>query len=187
MFRVVLFPEVVMTLIGFSRVTALAALFLLMACHGCANRSPESTEMPAPAPTATAEPKLKAPIEAPSVPIVELTPAALAHVKEVVASSGLGTAWVLRLEASWSPTICSPQHNMHFDVDHAKADDLAVDSARIKLIVLKRQAEMLRGTKIDFGEKNGEHGFIINTPNFKDKLLEKWGPILAADPLSTPK
>ena len=176
-----------MILLRFARVTALGVLFLSMACHGCAKSTPGSTPTPASTPTATTEPKLKAPNDAPGPPIVELTPAALAHVKEVVASSGLGTAWVLRLEASWSPTICSPQHNMRFDVVQAKPEDLAFDSGGIKLVVLKRQAEMLRGTQIDFGEKNGESGFIINTPNFKDKLLEKWGPILAADPLSTPK
>ena len=111
----------------------------------------------------------------------------IAQVKEVVASTGLGIAWVLRLEASWSPTICSPEHNMRFDVDHAKPEDLAFDSGGIKLVVLKRQADMLRGTTINFGEKNGEPGFIINTPNFEGKLLEKWGPVLAADPLSAPK
>ena len=105
----------------------------------------------------------------------------------MVASSGLGTAWVLRLEASWSPTICSPQHNMRFDVVQTKPEDLALDSGGIKLVVLKRQAEMLRGTTIDFGEKKGEPGFIISTPNFKGELLDKWGPILAADPLSTAK
>ncbi len=176
-----------MILLRNSRVTALAVSFLLMACQGCAKSTPGTTPTPASTPTATTHPKLKAPNDTPGPPIAELTPAALAHVKEVVASSGLGTAWVLRLEASWSPTICSPQHNMGFDGDDGKADDLAFESGGIKLVVLKRQAEMLRGTKIDFGEKNGEQGFIIKTPNFEGKLLEKWGPVLAADPLSIRK
>ena len=176
-----------MTLLSISRVTVLAVLFLSMVCHGCAKSTPGSAPIPASTPAATTEPKLNATIAAPGPPIVQLTPAALAQVKKVVASTGLGTAWVLRLEASWSPTICSPQHNMRFDVDHAKPEDLAFDSGGIKLVVLKRQAEMLRGTKVDFGEKNGERGFIINTPNLQGKLLEKWGPVLAADPLSAPE
>ena len=173
-----------MTLIRFSRVTVLAVLFLLMVCHGCAKSTPERTSVPASPPAAATGLKLEASNDAPGPPIAELTPEALAQIKKVVASSGLGTAWALRLEASWAPKICGPQHDMRFDVDRAKPDELAFNSSGIKLVVLKRQAEMLRGTKVYFGEKNGQQGFIIKTPNFEGNLLEKWGPILAADPLS---
>ena len=101
-----------------------------------------------------------------------------------MASSGIGETWVLRLEASWSKKVCSPQHAMRFEIKPPSAEDHSFESGGMKLVVLKRQLEMLRGTEIDLGERKGEQGFIITSPNLKGDLLEKWGPVLEADPLS---
>jgi Fe-S cluster assembly iron-binding protein IscA len=109
------------------------------------------------------------------------------RVKAIVASAGLIESWALRLEASWPEGVCGPQHQMRFDAAPPSSEDHAFESAGIKLVVLKRQVDLLRGTEINFGEKSGEQGFIINTPNFQGESLEKWGPVLQADPLSAAK
>ena len=116
-----------------------------------------------------------------------LTRKAAAKIKEMVASAGLEKGWALRLEASRPKNVCSPQHAMRFEMEKPSADDHAFDSGGIRVVVLKRQLEMLDGTEIDFGEKKKVQGFIIDSPNFNVDLLDKWGPVLASDPLSAPK
>jgi Fe-S cluster assembly iron-binding protein IscA len=168
-----------------ARLSCPAALVVLgLACHGCTQRTHGNSPARASVPTEkTLERQTETP--QPGPPVVELTPPALVRVKEIVASAGITQTWALRLEASWSPKVCSPQHSMRFEVDAPKPGVHAFESGGIRVAVLERQVEMLRGTMIDFGEKNGEQGFIIKTPNFEGKNLEKWGPILAADPLSS--
>jgi Fe-S cluster assembly iron-binding protein IscA len=158
---------------------------LVVACQGCEGPSYVDAPAQASARNEGSPPRTETP--APSRPLVELTPAALARVKAIVASAGLIESWALRLEASWPEGVCGPQHQMRFDAAPPSSEDHAFESAGIKLVVLKRQVDLLRGTEINFGEKSGEQGFIINTPNFQGESLEKWGPVLQADPLSAAK
>ncbi len=155
---------------------------LVVACQGCEGASQIGTPARASARNEGPLPRAEAP--APSGPLVELTPAALARVKAIVASAGLIEPWSLRLEAYWLEGVCSPQHQMRFDADPPSPEDHPFESAGIKLVVLERQADLLRGTEINFGEKAGEQGFIINTSNLQGASLEKWGPVLQSDPLS---
>jgi iron-sulfur cluster assembly protein len=154
-----------------------------VACQGCKESSHENVPVRASVRTEEPPPGTET-TRVPTLPVAELTPSALAKIKDVVASAGLVGAWSLRLEASWPKGVCSPQHKMRFDADPPSSEDHAFESGGIKIVVLKRQVDMLRGTEIDYGEKGGRQGFIINTPNFKGELLEKWGPVLQSDPLS---
>jgi Fe-S cluster assembly iron-binding protein IscA len=154
-----------------------------MACQGCKENSHESA--PARVTARTEKPPPETETEVLTPPVVELTPAALAKVKEVVASAGISEPWALRLEASWPKAVCSPQHNLRFDDNPPSSEDYGFETGGIRVRVLRRQVDMLRGTEINYGTKNGQQGFIINTPNFKGELLEKWGPVLASDPLSS--
>jgi Fe-S cluster assembly iron-binding protein IscA len=166
-----------------ARMSCAATLVALgMACQGCKESPHESVPAQVSARTEKPPHKTETPVLTP--PLVGLTPPALAKVKEVVASAGITEPWALRLEASWPVAVCSPQHALRFDSDPPSSEDHAFDSGGIRILVLERQVDMLRGTEIHYGEKNGQQGFLINTPNFKGDLLEKWGPVLRSDPLS---
>jgi Fe-S cluster assembly iron-binding protein IscA len=154
-------------------------------CQGFIESSLGGEPVPSPARGDDPPPKKETP--APARPPVTLTPAALARIKEIVAEARLPEPWALRLEASWPERICSPQHKLEFQVARPASEEHAFESSGIKLVVHKRQLEMLRGTEIHFGEKTGQMGFIITTPNFQGEALEKWEPALRADPLSAPK
>jgi Fe-S cluster assembly iron-binding protein IscA len=156
-----------------------------VACQGFVERSLGGELAPNSARSDDPPPKKETP--PPARPPVTLTPAARARIKEIVAKHKVPEPWTLRLEASWPEGICSPQHKMEFQVARPSSEDQAFESSGIKLVVHKRQVEMLRGTEIHFGEKGGEKGFIITTPNFEGEALKKWGPVLRADPLSAPK
>lgn len=158
--------------------TVLAAL--VAAGPGC-DETPD-VGVPARASSRSEEPPPRTEAPAPSRPLVVLTPAALAKVKAF--AEDLPRPWALRLEAYWPEGICGPQHRLQFVADPPSSEDRACESGGISIVVLGRQAEMLRGTEIHFGEKSGQQGFIITTPNFQGDALEKWGPVLRSDPLS---
>jgi Fe-S cluster assembly iron-binding protein IscA len=163
-----------------------AVIFAVLgaACQGCNERSHGSAAVPISVRIDEPPPRTETP--APARPLVELTPAASARIRAIVAKEGVPEPWALRLEASW-PEVCSPQHAMQFEVERPSSEDHAFESSGIKMVVHRRQVEMLRGTEIHFGEKGGQTGFIITTPNFKGEALEKWGPVLRSDPLSAPR
>ena len=164
-----------------ARVAFAAILATLVAAGPGCDETPE-VGTPAQASTRSEGPPPGIETPAPDRPLVVLTPAALAKVK--AAAEGLPGPWALRLEAYWPEGICSPQHRLQFVADPPSSEDEACESGGISIVVLKRQAEMLRGSEIHFGEKSGEEGFIITTPNFQGDALETWGPVLQADPLS---
>jgi len=113
-----------------------------------------------------------------------VTPRAAKRVREIVASAAIKGDWALRLQASWPKGICCPQHKLDIETNLSSPSDTRLESGGIRVIVLKRQVDMFRGAQIDFGEKNGRQGFLVDNPNFEGELLKKWGPIVAADPLS---
>ncbi len=53
-------------------------------------------------------------------------------------------------------------------------DDSLSESAGVRVVMLKRQVEMLRGAEVDYGKFDGEQGFKIENPNFKGELAKKW-------------
>ena len=166
-----------------------------VACQGCIETSREGAPVrasvgtsregaPVQASVRTEDPPPGTETRAPARPVAEFTPAATAKVEAIMASAGFNESRLLRLEASWPKGVCGPQHKMEFEEAPPSSQDHAFKSGGINVVVHKRQVEMLRGTVIDYGEKDGQQGFIINTPNFQGELLEKWGPVLQSDPLS---
>lgn len=164
-----------------------AALVLSVSavCLGC-NESPTEVAPKQP-PTQVEQQPPKAEPEVPSKPLVAVTPRAAKSIREVVESLDRTGTCALRLEAFWPNGICCPQHKLNLEITPPSSMDYAFESGGIKVVVLKRQADMFRGAQIDYGEKNGSQGFILNNPNFEGELLKKWGPIVAADPLSAGK
>jgi Fe-S cluster assembly iron-binding protein IscA len=160
-------------------------LAVVATCVGCDQHPAEGTSKQSPRDREEPPPEVKR--ENPTKPFVELTPRAARKVKEIVESHGVTGTWALRLEASWQKGVCCPQHRLDLDTNLSSAEDHVFDSGGFKLVVLKRQVEMFRGAQIDYGEKGGEKGFLVNNPNFEGELLKKWGPIVAADPLSKSK
>jgi Fe-S cluster assembly iron-binding protein IscA len=163
---------------------AALALVVGLTCLGCDERSTEAT--PKQIPARTEQPPPSKP-EGPAKPFVEVTPRAAKRVKEIVESQGITETWALRLQASWPKGVCSPQHKLDLETNLSSSSDTVFESGSMRVIVLKRQADMFRGAQIDFGEKDGQLGFLVNNPNFEGDLLKKWGPIVAADPLSESK
>lgn len=165
------------------RACATMVLAFAVACVSCDQGSPDVAPKQASKNTEQRSPTTKA--DAAPKPLVEVTSRAAKSVREVVEAQAMPNTWALRLETYWPKGICSPQHRLKIDTDPASPEDHVFASGGIKVVVLKRQMEMFRGAQIDYGEKNGEHGFLVNNPNFEGELLKKWGPIVAADPLST--
>ena len=124
---------------------------------GCQRSPPE----PAVSPRATA-PELE--------PVVTVTTAAAAAVREH-AQQFPGETLYLRVRVV--PGGC--QGFMHkLDLDAAKSDeDVVGESGGVGVVVSARQVEMLRGTRVDFGEEKGNRGFIVDNPNFKGDAAKK--------------
>jgi len=122
----------------------------------------------------------------PERPLVEVTARAAETVTRIVKEQGIEGSWYFRVEASWPKGICSPQHRLDIETSPSESDS-TFESAGIKVVVLKRQVEMFRGARVDYGEKDGKQGFLVDNPNFEGDLLKKWGPVVAADPLSAAK
>jgi iron-sulfur cluster assembly protein len=73
-------------------------------------------------------------------------------------------------------------HKLDLDSAASPTTDHVFESAGIRVVVMKRQVEMLRGTQVDYGEKSGKQGFEVTVaPNFQGESLRKWLPILTAD------
>jgi len=122
--------------------------------------------------------------EQPPAPLVDVTPEALEVIQRAASDLPKDDSWVLRIRVSWPANVCSPQHAMDFGANRPTDEDHAFESHGLRFHVLKRQMEMLRGTRITFGRMGDATGLMFDNPNFKGESLETWEPILAADPLS---
>ena len=65
------------------------------------------------------------------------------------------------------------------DIDRALDYEFKVSG--IKVAILKRQVEMLRGARVDYGDEDGEEEFRVSNPNFEGEDLEKWKPSLKSE------
>jgi Fe-S cluster assembly iron-binding protein IscA len=111
---------------------------------------------------------------APSPPVLEVTPAAAAKAREAAAAKSLPRSWRVRIEAYWPKGLESPAYSIQAVTGLDRARDYEFESAGVKVVVLKRQVDMLRGARLDYVEKNGEEGFLVNNPNFEGERVEKW-------------
>ncbi len=106
----------------------------------------------------------------PAPAIIDVTPAAVAKVKQAKAAK-----WrYVRIVAYWPKGRPSPAYSVELVRDVDRARDYAFETSGIKVVVLKRQVEMLQGAQLDYGKKDGEDGFQVKNPNFEADQLERW-------------
>ncbi len=110
---------------------------------------------------------------------VELTPAAVTASKHFLSIQKELGARYLRL--SVLPGGCQGfQHKLELD-DTASAEDVIFAVDGVKVVLLKRQIEMLRGTRIDFLHEVEKEGFTVKNPNFEGESAKKWFALLEQD------
>jgi iron-sulfur cluster assembly protein len=122
-------------------------------------------------------PNSSSPTTNPSVadeqPRISLTAKAAATLRRIVGDDPKTSNCVLRIRVI--PGGC--QGFMHkLDLDpHTSDEDYFCESRGIKIVLFKRQLELLRGAEIDYGTMEGMEGegFKIENPNFKGELAKR--------------
>jgi Fe-S cluster assembly iron-binding protein IscA len=123
----------------------------------------------------------------PAPALFEVTPAAAAKIKQQAAAKSLPRGWYVRLEAYCQRGVDAPLYSLEIVTTVDPARDYEFKASGIKIAVLKRQVEMLRGAQLDVGEQDGEVKFRVNNPNLEGEQLEKWRRDLELERPSLPK
>jgi iron-sulfur cluster assembly accessory protein len=148
---------------------------------GCDRSSPLSGSGPNQQPSVGAQASGK--IEDRS--FVTLTPSAVQELRRIVKDFEITETWYVRLRVL--PGSCVGfQHKLDMETNVSTSEDFVSESAGIKVVVLKRHVEMVRGAQIDFLDKPDKRGFSVTNPNFEGEALKKWLPILSAEALPVP-
>jgi iron-sulfur cluster assembly accessory protein len=71
-------------------------------------------------------------------------------------------------------------HKLDLDPVTSSSTDHVCDCGGINVVIWKSQVQMLRGAKVDYGEKDGRTGFIIQNPNIEGVAEKDWLPKLEA-------
>ena len=149
---------------------------------GCNSGTDSDTSEPSPNPASRGSVK-SAWSRLDEPPIISITAIAKARLDEVVAGQGLTGPCYLRLRVL--PGGCMGfQHKLDLD-SAASFEDYTFESSGMKVVVLKRQVDMLRGVEVDFGFDGDKQGFKIKNPNFEGEALKKWLPVLEKDKRAT--
>lgn len=112
-------------------------------------------------------------------PAITVTPRAAAAIRRVVADLPDASKLDLRLRAV--PGGCLGfLYRLNVELRVSPGDQV-FESEGLHVVTSRRQAEMLKGTRIDFGEEHGEQGFKIDSPNFKGESAERWLAALAME------
>jgi iron-sulfur cluster assembly protein len=159
------------------RWTLLASVVVLG--FGCDGRSiPDTPKVTPETPKAIgeSEPKVDEP------PLVTVTPKAAAVIAQIIENVGKdGPTGKVYLRLRVLPGGCSGfLHKLDLDPVASTSTDYVCESEGVKVVVWKSQVEMLRGVKVDHGEKGGQTGFIIVNPNLDGESVKKWLPKLEA-------
>jgi iron-sulfur cluster assembly protein len=118
----------------------------------------------------------KAAATADEAPLITVTPKAAATINQIIAEKGPTAKPFLRVRVI--PGGCQGfLHKLDLDLDTSSADHVC-ESRGVRVVLFKRQMEMLRGVEVDFGEENGQLGFKIENPNFKGESAKKWLALL---------
>ncbi len=112
--------------------------------------------------------------------LVTVTPNAASTLHQIIKDKGVTGTWHLRLQVI-PGGCCGFRHKLDLDSGAPSASDYTFESGGIKVVILKRQVEMLRGSQVDYGREHEEDGFLIKSPNFEGESLKKWLPVLAAE------
>ncbi|MBN9120702.1 MAG: hypothetical protein J0I06_16395 [Planctomycetes bacterium] len=111
---------------------------------------------------------------APAPALFEVTPPAADEARRAAAEKALPAGWYVRVEAYCKEGVHAPRYSLELVPDADPVRDYAFQAGGIKVVVLKRQVEMLRGATLDFGKRDGREKFEISNPNFEGERLEKW-------------
>jgi iron-sulfur cluster assembly accessory protein len=118
-----------------------------------------------------------------ATPLLAFTPAAAARVREVIREGQAGGMLPserlylrVRLVAGGC---CGFLHKLDLGPDLAP-EDHAFEVKGVRVVIWKRQIEMLRGTRIDYVSQGEKQGFSVKNPNFEGAALKKWLPLLEA-------
>ena len=113
-------------------------------------------------------------------PLVTVLPRAATVLTQIIKEQGMTGERYLRIRVL--PGGCTGlMKKLDLDSEVSPAVDHVFESGGIKVVVWKRQIEMLRGTQIDHAEEGEVKGFVIKNPNLDGEALKKWLPVLAAE------
>lgn len=101
------------------------------------------------------------------VPIVEFTPVAKVKLMEVLKEQNAADSYLrIDVSASSDGCACSGGHKYVMELaQQARPGDLIEEVESIKVVTEKKNAEILRGSKIDYTESLQMSGFKIENPN----------------------
>jgi iron-sulfur cluster assembly protein len=103
------------------------------------------------------------------VPIVEFTPVAKVKLMEVLKERNAADSY-LRIDVSASSGGCGCSGGQKYVMElaqQARPSDLIEEVDSIKVVTDKNNAEVLRGSKIDYMENFQMSGFKIENPNIQ--------------------
>ncbi len=100
------------------------------------------------------------------VPIVQFTPLAKERLLEVLKEEGQGVSY-LRIDVYASGgCACSGGYSYGMQLaDKPRTNDVVEEISGLKVLADKNDAEILRGSKIDFVDSLQRQGFKIENPN----------------------
>jgi iron-sulfur cluster assembly protein len=148
------------------------ALMLLCGLSvGCNNSAVPEGGTPSPAPITFKSGKRAEPTVA-EAPLVKVTPSAVRMIQRIISEQRLATASYLRVRVV-PGGCCGFMHKLDLD-PQATAEDYIFESSGVKVIVFKRQIEMLRGSQVDYGREGDKQGFKVQNPNFEGEVAKKW-------------
>ena len=104
--------------------------------------------------------------------VVDLTPAAVKTLRGLAKELGGPDAVRLRVRVV-AGGCCGFLHKLDLDPEVTAADQV-IEAGGFEVVVWKRQAEMLRGTRIDYGRDGDRTGFIVKSPNLEGVTAKKW-------------
>ncbi len=104
----------------------------------------------------------------PGPAICEVTPSALAEMKQMRAAKSENR--YVRIKVYWPKAGRSPQYSINPVASMNPKQDYEFETKGVKIVVFKRQKEMLQGAEIDFVNEE----FRVNNPNLEGEELNTW-------------
>jgi Fe-S cluster assembly iron-binding protein IscA len=104
--------------------------------------------------------------------LFEVAPAAVEKIKGTAAAKSMPRGWYLRVEVFCKEGIRPPQYSLDLVTEVNPTRDYQFKASGLRIVVLKRQVDLLRDAQVDVGGKDGET-FVVKNPNLEGSLLEK--------------
>jgi iron-sulfur cluster assembly accessory protein len=161
----------------------LSVTVLGIGCNARPAPAPKADSRTPPAQVDSGTPVAKPEAAVNEAPFVTVTPRAATQVRLIIAGN-------FRKESQTAPVYLRLRvlpggctgflHKLDLDPVASSATDQVCESGGIKVVIWKSQVEFLRGATVDYGEKNGQTGFMIQNPNVEGVAEKNWLPKLLA-------